>query len=198
MNPTRSSQKPWQPNILARTALLTALAAIGCAAAQAAPPGSAKPPAQAAQKPPSNWSGTLATSRTQPPAGGRAPQAPAVKPQWKFNRQTVGAQAPANAALKQRAYSALDRHQAGQSKADGLRPHPFKNHPVNGVRPLPERSATGAPVTYTSMDLRPKDGARSYKGAMLASSGRVAIGSDGRAYLSAHHGDKGGRIVRVQ
>lgn len=112
-----------------------------------------------------------------------------------FNRLSVGGASGVNPALRARAYKAIDKHRS-------------KNFGNKGPVFLPRIDAQGNALTYREVRLREGDHVRKY------SNGRVTIavgpklvripGTDhttsltGPAYLSRHHGEGGGRVVRIQ
>jgi hypothetical protein len=124
---------------------------------------------------------------TPPPT--RSALAPDMRAQ--FNRQTVGATSGANDKLRERAYAVLDKQRAAAGAPIGLRSHAFQNDGRNGSTVLPQTTGKGQAVTYQTTYLRPHTG-RKYDNA------RITLGSDGRAHLSVHHGDKGGAVKRIQ
>ena len=136
------------------------------------------------------------------PSGWRtipAPKAPSYiggpTPKVTFNRLSVGGASGINPALRARAYRAIDEHGS-------------KNFGNKGPVFLPRTDAQGNALKYREMRLREGDHARKYSnGRVTVAVGpkRVAIpGTDrttnltGPAYVSRHHGDGGGRVVRIQ
>lgn len=151
----------------------------------------AQPPASA--KEPKVANAPKASSKT---TTGAKPT-PQVRAQ--FNRQTVGATSGVNKALRERAYQRLDQLHAAQGKPIGVQVKSFKNDGRNQTPVLPRATPGGKPIGYTEMRLREGTAGRSY------ANGRVSLGSDGKAYVSRHHGDPmrggkpgAGKVVRIQ
>lgn len=128
-----------------------------------------------------------------------APARPTPQARAQFNRQTVGATSDVNKALRERAYRRLDQLHAAQGRPIGVKVKPFGNDGRNQTPVLPRVTPGGKPIGYTELRLRGDTAGRSY------ANGRVALGTDGKAYLSRHHGDpmRGGtpgmgKVVRIQ
>lgn len=98
-----------------------------------------------------------------------------------------------NPGLRKRAYGVIDGlEKPGGAQSMGLRSHEFKNDGRNGSTVLPKTTPSGESISYRTTYLRPNTLGRSY------ANGRVTTGSDGSAYVSRHHGDKGGEVKRIQ
>jgi hypothetical protein len=123
-------------------------------------------------------------------APARSVTTPDVRAQ--FNRQTVGATSGVKPKLMGRAYAVLDKQRAAGGAPIGLRSHVFKNDGRNGTVVLPRTTNSGQAITYQTTYLRSHTPGRKYANA------RVTLGSDGRAYLSRHHGNNGGTVKRIQ
>lgn len=132
---------------------------------------------------------SLAAARGAP---GRARET-APLPKRDFNRNAIGGASGVNPALRQRAYKVVDGlAKPGGAKAMGLRSHEFRNDGRNGSTTLPTTTPAGKPIAYTTTYLRPRTPGRSHANA------RVTTGSDGSAWISRHHGDRGGQVKRIQ
>jgi len=98
-----------------------------------------------------------------------------------------------NPGLRKRAYGVIDGlEKPGGAQSMGLRSHEFKNDGRNGSAVLPKTTPSGESISYRTTYLRPNTPGRRY------ANGRVTTGSDGSAYVSRHHGDKGGEVKRIQ
>lgn len=126
----------------------------------------------------------------KPPVQKRLPEA---TPKKDFNRGSVGGASGVNPGLRKRAYGVIDGlEKPGGAQSMGLRSHEFKNDGRNGSTVLPKTTPSGESISYRTTYLRPNTPGRSY------ANGRVTTGSDGSAYVSRHHGDKGGKVKRIQ